>query len=142
MAETKNTKSGFSAEERAAMKERAKELKQNKTKEASLAEQLKKIAEFEPADRKLAEKIQKIVTEAAPELDSKLWYGMPAYYRDGKNILFFQPGGKFKTRYSSLGFSDPANLDEGTIWPTSYAISEITAETEKKIVALVKKALS
>jgi uncharacterized protein YdhG (YjbR/CyaY superfamily) len=142
MAETKNTKSGFSAEERAAMKERARELKQNATKEAALADQLTKISEFEPDDRALAEKVQRIVTEAAPELDSKLWYGMPAYYRDGKNVLFFQPAQKFGSRYSTLGFNDPANLDDGNMWPAAYAITKIGAAEEKQIVALVRKALS
>ena len=139
MAE-KSTKSGFSAEERAAMKERAKELKTAQTNAEALAAQLEKIAELGPADRALAEGIHEIVTEVAPKLTAKLWYGMPGYALDGKILCFFQSAEKFGSRYSTLGFNDVATLDDGELWPTAYAVTELTPAVKKTIAALVKKA--
>lgn len=137
----KSTKSGFTKEERAAMKERAKELKANATKEQAEKDLLEKIAELPDGDRVLAEKVHAIVKEHAPELDPKTWYGMPAYNKDGKAVVFFQGADKFKARYSTLGFNDGAQLDDGSFWPTSYALTEITPAVEKQIIALVKKAI-
>ncbi|MCF8529581.1 MAG: hypothetical protein K9G13_06770 [Aquiluna sp.] len=136
MAET------FSKEERAAMREAAKERKANLSLEQAAAEVQAKIEAMSPADKKLAKKVHEIVTKAAPELNPKTWYGMQAYFKDGKVVCFFQDGGKFKSRYSTLGFQDAANLDEGTFWATSYAVIEITPEVEKEITDLVKKAAS
>jgi uncharacterized protein YdhG (YjbR/CyaY superfamily) len=99
-----------------------------------------KIAEMEESDRMMAERIHALVKEGIPELSPKLWYGMPAYYRKGKNVCFFQPAKKFKTRYSTLGFNDPAKLDDGEMWPVAYAILELTPETEARIVELVRRA--
>jgi len=132
---------GFSTEERAAMKERAKELKAAKNKEDSEKEVLKKFAEMTPADRVIGESLHKLVMSTAPDLLPKNWYGQPAYYLDGKVIVFFQSAGKFKTRYSSLGFSEDAKLDDGVIWPTSFALLEWTPAVEKQVAALVKKAV-
>ena len=133
---------GFTAEERAAMKERAKETKAAKggKKVDGTAEVLEKIAAMADADRALAERLHEIITKAAPELTPKTWYGMPAYARDGKVVCFFQDAGKFKARYATLGFQDSANLDDGAMWPTSFALTKLTAAVEKQIVALVKKA--
>ena len=136
MAET------FSKEERAAMREAAKERKANLSLEQAAAEVQAKIEAMSPADKKLAKKVHEIVTKAAPDLNPKTWYGMQAYFKDGKVVCFFQDGGKFKSRYSTLGFQDAANLDEGTFWATSYAVIEITPEVEKEIINLVKKAAS
>ena len=136
MAET------FSKEERAAMREAAKERKANLSLEQAAAEVQAKIEAMSPADKKLAKKVHEIVTKAAPELNPKTWYGMQAYFKDGKVVCFFQDGGKFKSRYSTLGFQDAANLDEGTFWATSYAVIEITPTVEKEITDLVKKASS
>jgi len=142
MAETTKSE-GFSAEERDAMKERAKELRgKRKGKTDGLTDLLEKIAEMPAEDRELAEAIHRIVTTTAPELEPKTWYGSPAYARGGKVICFFQGSAKFKTRYSTLGFSEDANLDDGTMWPTSYALTVITAADEKAISDLVKKAVS
>ncbi|CAN5147725.1 DUF1801 domain-containing protein [soil metagenome] len=132
----------FSAEERAAMKERAKELKASQNREAGLADLLKKISEMPADDRKIAEKIHEIVTEVAPQLDPKTYYGMPAYARDGKTVCFFQPASKFGVRYSTLGFEQGAHLDDGDMWPTAYALPRLTGADAKKIAALVKKAVS
>jgi uncharacterized protein YdhG (YjbR/CyaY superfamily) len=132
----------FSKEERAAMREAAKERKANLSLEQAAAEVQAKIEAMSPADKKLAKKVHEIVTKAAPELNPKTWYGMQAYFKDGKVVCFFQDGGKFKSRYSTLGFQDAANLDEGTFWATSYAVIEITPEVEKEIINLVKKAAS
>ena len=140
MAEKKKTES-FSAEERAAMKERAKELKANATKEAGLQDALAKIAEMPEADRKIGERLHAVITAAAPSLDPKTWYGQPAYALDGQVVVFFQSADKFGTRYSTLGFSENAKLDEGSIWPTSYAIASLTDADEKFIAELVKKAV-
>jgi uncharacterized protein YdhG (YjbR/CyaY superfamily) len=140
------TKSKFTAEERAAMKERAQELKAEERANKSRAEGeravLAKIAEMPKPDRALAERVHGIVTASAADLSPKTWYGMPAYTKDGKVVCFFQSADKFKSRYATLGFSDQANLDEGAMWPTSFALKELTAAEEKKIAALVKKAVS
>ncbi|MFC9976841.1 iron chaperone [Spirillospora sp. NPDC127200] len=137
---------GFTEEERAAMKEHAKDLKKaarrGKAKADAEPDVLAKIAEMGEADRALAERVHEIVRSAAPELAPKLWYGMPAYTRDGKIICFFQPAQKFKARYATLGFNDAANLDDGAMWPTSYALAELTPDTEARIAALVKQAAS
>jgi len=142
MVETTKSE-GFSSEEREAMKERAKELRGKRTgKTDGLTDLLEKIAEMPPADRELAEAVHRIVTTTAPELEPKTWYGSPAYARGGKVICFFQGADKFKTRYATLGFSEDANLDDGTMWPTSYALTVITAADEVAISALVRKAVS
>jgi uncharacterized protein YdhG (YjbR/CyaY superfamily) len=139
----KNKSGNFSAEEKAAMKERTEEIKREK-RGASQAEDAKavteKIAAMPEADRNIAGRIHQLVLAAAPELKAKLWYGMPAYYKDGKNVCFFQDAGKFKARYCTLGFNDPAKLDDGNIWPTSYAIVKLTAADETRIAALVRQA--
>lgn len=139
-------KSGnFSAEEKAAMKERAEEIKREK-RGASEAEDAKavsdKIAAMPEADRKIAARIHELVLAAAPELKAKLWYGMPAYYKDGKNVCFFQDAAKFKARYCTFGFNDPARLDDGNMWPTSFAVQKLSAADEARITALVKQAVS
>jgi uncharacterized protein YdhG (YjbR/CyaY superfamily) len=137
---------GFTAEERAAMKERAKELKAeeraNKNRVAGESDLLAKIAEMQEPDRAMAERLHEIVKASAPELSPKTWYGMPAYAKDGKVLCFFQSAKKFNSRYATLGFSDKANLDEGAMWPTSFALKELTAAEEAKISALVKRAVS
>jgi uncharacterized protein YdhG (YjbR/CyaY superfamily) len=143
-SKTKRTGSsdGFSAEEKAAMRERAKELKAEKTKAAGESELLSKIAEMPPADRRLAERIHAIVKANAPNLAPKTWYGMPAYANaDGKIVCFFKSADKFKSRYATLGFEEAANLDAGGMWATSWALTELTPADEKKIVALVRKAV-
>lgn len=144
MAPTKKAQN-FTAEEKAAMKERAEELKREK-RGASEAEDAKavteKIAAMSEPDRSLAGRIHELVLAAAPELKAKLWYGMPAYYKDGKNVCFFQDAGKFKARYSTFGFNDPAKLDDGNMWPTSFAVLKLTAPDEARITALVKQAVS
>jgi uncharacterized protein YdhG (YjbR/CyaY superfamily) len=137
---------GFTAEERAAMKERAQELKAeargSRGKKDGEADVLAKIAEMEGSDRAMAERLHEIVKSSVPVLSPKTWYGMPAYARDGKVVCFFQSAQKFKSRYATLGFNDEANLDEGAMWPTSFALKELTATEEAKIVALLKKAVS
>ena len=138
---TESKNDGFTPEERAAMKERARELKADAAKANGAEEVLAKIAEMAPADRALAERIHTIVTAAAPHLMPRLWYGMPAYAKDGKVVCFFQDAQKFKSRYSTLGFQDPANLDEGTMWPTSFAITSLTSADESRIADLVRKAV-
>ena len=132
----------FSDEERAAMKERAKEQKAAKRKgtEDGESELLAKLAEMPAADRVMGERIHAIVRASAPALTSRLWYGQPAYARDGKVVCFFQPAQKFKTRYSTFGFSDEARLDDGTMWPTSYALTELTEADAKRLGELVKRA--
>jgi uncharacterized protein YdhG (YjbR/CyaY superfamily) len=142
-----NGSDGFSAEERAAMKERAAELraegKQGAKKADGLQELLTKIAEMAPADRALAERVHVTVTATAPGLIPKTWYGMPAYANvDGKVVIFFQDAGKFKYRYSTLGFQESAKLDDGDLWPVSYALAKWSPVVEKKVVALVKAAIS
>jgi uncharacterized protein YdhG (YjbR/CyaY superfamily) len=132
---------GFTAEERAAMRERAQELKAAKRGADGESDVLAKIAEMPKADRVLAEKIHALVKAAAPDLVPRTWYGMPAYAKDGKVLCFFQSAHKFKSRYATLGFSDRASLDTGAMWPTSFALTELTAAEERKVTALVKKAV-
>ena len=133
---------GFTEEERAAMKERARELKVDKKKADQEADVLAKIDEMEGTDRTMAKRLHAIITENAPTLTAKTWYGMPAYAKDGDVVCFFQPAAKFKARYATFGFNDTANLDEGSMWATSFALKELTAKDEAKITALVKKAVS
>jgi len=132
---------GFTAEERAAMKERAKELKAAAGKADAESDVLAKIAEMPKADRVMAERLHALIKAAAPTLSPRTWYGMPAYEKDGKVVCFFQSAQKFKSRYATFGFSDKANLDEGAMWPTSFALRELTTAQEAKIRALVKKAV-
>jgi uncharacterized protein YdhG (YjbR/CyaY superfamily) len=131
---------GFTAEERAAMRERVREMKAGDADGET--EVLSKIAEMPESDRAMAERIHAIVKATAPDLSPKTWYGMPAYAKDGKVVCFFKSAHKFKSRYATLGFSDKANLDDGGMWPTDYALKELTAANEKRIVALVKQAVS
>ena len=140
---TKRTGStkGFTAAERAAMKERAKELKAEAAKADGEKALLEKVAEMKGTDKALATRLHKIITAAAPSLSPKTWYGMPAYAKDGKILCFFQSAAKFDSRYATFGFSDEANIDQGPMWPTSWALKDLTAAEEKKIVALVKKAV-
>ena len=132
---------GFTAEERAAMKERAQELKAEAAKADGESALLAKIAEIKGSDRAMATRLHAIIMESAPGLSPKTWYGMPAYAKDGKVVCFFQSAGKFKSRYATLGFSDEAHLDQGAMWPTSWALEKLTPADEKKIAALVKKAV-
>ena len=137
---------GFTAEEKAAMKEHAKELKAeaNATRDRAAGESdlLAKIAEMKEPDRAMARRLHEIISATAPALTPRTWYGMPAYARDGNVVCFFQSAQKFKSRYATFGFSDKANLDEGAMWPTAFALKELTAAEEKRIIALVKKAVS
>jgi uncharacterized protein YdhG (YjbR/CyaY superfamily) len=137
---------GFTPEEKAAMRERARELKAeeraNKSKAEGESDVLAKIAEMSGSDRSMAKRLHEIVKSSAPELSPKTWYGMPAYAKDGKIVCFFKPAQKFKSRYATLGFEDAANLDEGGMWVTSFALKKLTAADEKRIAALVKKAVS
>jgi uncharacterized protein YdhG (YjbR/CyaY superfamily) len=156
MAETKSAKKatttrrtagkaadGFTAEERAAMKERAREVKASRAgKDDGESEVLAKIAEMEKSDRVMAERIHAIVKATAPDLSPRTWYGMPAYAKDGKVVCFFKGAAKFKTRYATLGFSDKANLDDGAMWPTDFAVKELTPDAEARIGTLVEKAVS
>jgi uncharacterized protein YdhG (YjbR/CyaY superfamily) len=141
-AATGKTSQKFSAEERDAMKERAKELKTATTKAEDEKALLAKIAEMTGSDRAIAERLHAIVKASAPGLSPKTWYGMPAYYKDGDVVCFFTPAGKFKARYATFGFNEAAKLDEGAMWPTSWALTKLTAAEEAKIGALVKKAVS
>jgi uncharacterized protein YdhG (YjbR/CyaY superfamily) len=131
---------GFTAEERAAMRDRVRELKAGGSDGES--DVLAKIAEMPEPDRVMAERIHAIVKKTAPELTPRTWYGMPAYSKDGKVLCYFRSAQKFKTRYATFGFSDKANLDDGGMWPTDYALQKLTAADEKRIVALVKQAVS
>jgi uncharacterized protein YdhG (YjbR/CyaY superfamily) len=137
---------GFSDEERAAMKERAQELKAEarwkKDKAQGESDLLAKIGELKGSDRAMAKRLHEIVKASAPELTPRTWYGMPAYSRDGKVLCYFTPAAKFNSRYATFGFNDEANLDEGAMWPTSFALKALTAAEEEKIGALVKKAVS
>jgi uncharacterized protein YdhG (YjbR/CyaY superfamily) len=143
---TNKKSKGFTDEERAAMKERAQELKAearaNKGKADGESDMLAKIAAMQEPDRALAKRLHAIIKASAPALSPKTWYGMPAYAKDGKVVCFFQSAQKFNSRYSTFGFSDAANLDEGAMWPTSFALKKLTAAEEARIVALVKKAVS
>jgi uncharacterized protein YdhG (YjbR/CyaY superfamily) len=134
------TPKGFTDEERAAMKERVQELKADKADGQSAV--LAKIAAMPEPDRAIAERLHAIIKASAPTLTPRLWYGMPAYAKDGKVVCFFQSARKFKTRYATFGFSDQANLDEGAMWPTAFALTALTAAEEARIAALVKKAVS
>jgi uncharacterized protein YdhG (YjbR/CyaY superfamily) len=142
------TSGGFSDEERGAMKERARELKAaarrgpRADKADGESAVLAKIAEMPEPDRALGERLHAVIKASAPALSPRLWYGMPAYAKDGKVVCFFQSAQKFKTRYATFGFSDEANLDEGALWPTAFALTELTAADEARIRALVKKAVS
>ena len=140
------TSKGFTDEERAAMKERAKELKAEARADRNKADGerdvLAKIAELPEPERAMAQRIHEIVKASAPALAPKAWYGMPAYAKEGKVVCFFQSADKFKSRYATFGFNDAANLDEGAMWPTSFALKELTAAEEAKIAALVTKAAS
>lgn len=142
----KKESEGFTAEERAAMRERARELEaekrggRGKEKGDGEADVLAKIAEMEGTDRALAARLHAIVQASAPHLSPRTWYGMPAYARDGKVVCFFQSARKFKSRYATLGFSDQASLDDGPMWPTAYALAELTPAVEARIAELVKKA--
>jgi uncharacterized protein YdhG (YjbR/CyaY superfamily) len=136
---TGKTFEGFTDEERGAMKERARELKTAKADGESAV--LAKLAEMPAADRALGERLHAIVKASAPDLSPKLWYGMPAYAKDGKVVCFFQSAAKFKSRYATFGFNDVANLDDGAMWPTAFALTELSAADEARIGALVKKAV-
>jgi uncharacterized protein YdhG (YjbR/CyaY superfamily) len=140
---TGKTSAGFTAEERAAMKERAQELKAEARRADGEKALLAKIAEMPEPDRTMAERLHAIITASAPDLSPKTWYGMPAYAnKDGKVVCYFTAASKFNSRYATFGFNDDANLDEGTMWPTSFALTELTAAEEARIGALVKKAVS
>jgi uncharacterized protein YdhG (YjbR/CyaY superfamily) len=152
MAEKKAAKKGttrsakksqtFSAEERAAMRERAHELKAEARKADGEKALLAKVAEMPDPDRVMAERLHMIVTTSAPDLSPKTWYGMPAYAKEGKVVCYFTPASKFKERYATFGFNATANLDDGEMWPTSFALKKLTAAEERKIAALVKRAVS
>jgi uncharacterized protein YdhG (YjbR/CyaY superfamily) len=147
MAERKTSSAkGFTAEEKAAMKERARELKaearRGKNRADGERDLLAKVAEMPEPDHAMAERLHAIVTAAAPDLEPKTWYGMPAYARDGKVVCFFQGASKFGARYATFGFNDTANLDEGSMWPTSFALKKLTRTGEAQIRALVKQAVS
>jgi uncharacterized protein YdhG (YjbR/CyaY superfamily) len=136
---TKKTKEGFTAEEKAAMKARARELKANEDGESAVRDA---IAKMSPKDRAIAKRVHELVKAAAPDLTPKTWYGMPAYAnKDGKVVCFFRDAGKFKDRYATFGFNDAAKLDQGSMWPTAFALTKLTAADETKIRALVKKAV-
>ena len=135
------TSNGFTAEERAAMKERAQELKAEARKADGESALLAKIAEMRGSDRVIAKRLHALIKTSAPALSPKTWYGMPAYAKDGKVLCYFQSAQKFNSRYATLGFSDEANLDEGAMWPTSFALKELGAAEEAKIGALVKRAV-
>ena len=143
---TGKTSTGFSAEERAAMRERAKELRAEAraTKDRAVGERavLAKIAEMPEPDRGMAQRLHAIIKASAPDLSPKTWYGMPAYAKEGKVVCYFTPASKFKERYATFGFNTEANLDDGTMWPTSFALTKLTAADEKRIAALVKMAVS
>jgi uncharacterized protein YdhG (YjbR/CyaY superfamily) len=140
MSPTKSTKSdGFTAEEKAAMKARAKELKAKEDGETAVRNS---IAAMSPKDRTLAKRVHELVKAAAPELTPKTWYGMPAYAKDGKVVCFFRDAGKFKERYAMFGFNDTAQLDDGSMWPVAFALTTLSAADEAKIRALVKKAVA
>ncbi len=156
MAETKGKKptktaarssssGGFTAGERAAMKERARELKAeerlSKDREAGERDVVAKIREMPQPDRRMAERVHEIVKTSAPDLAPRTWYGMPAYTKNGKVVCFFKPAQKFNSRYATFGFEDAANIDDGSMWPTSYALTGLTSADEKKIAALVKRAV-
>jgi uncharacterized protein YdhG (YjbR/CyaY superfamily) len=137
-AKSADKKEGFTAEEKAAMKARARELKDKTDGETAVGAA---IAKMSPKDRAIAKRLHELIKAAAPNLTPKTWYGMPAYAKDGKVVCFFRDAGKFKDRYATFGFNDAAKLDEGSMWPTAFALTELTAADEKKISALVKRAV-
>jgi hypothetical protein len=139
---SKHASAKFTAEERDAMKERVKELKASAGKAEGESAVQAKIAEMAAPDREMAKRLHAVIKATAPALSPKLWYGMPAYAKDDKIVCFFQSAQKFKTRYATFGFSDVAHLDEGAMWPNAYALTEVNADVEKRIGALVKKAVS
>ena len=139
---TKKKAEAFTDEERAAIKERVRETKAAADKADGEGAVLAKIAEMVEPDRAMAKRLHAVIKASAPSLSPKLWYGMPAYAKDGKIVCFFQPAQKFKTRYATLGFNDAAHLDEGAMWPTAFALTKLTAADEARIGALVKKAVS
>jgi uncharacterized protein YdhG (YjbR/CyaY superfamily) len=139
---TQKSAKGFTDEEKAAMKERAQELKAEARRADGESAVLAKIAEMPGPDRAMAERLHAIIKASAPALSPKTWYGMPAYAKDGKVVCYFQSADKFKSRYATFGFNDTANLDKGAMWPTSFALKELTAAEEAKIGQLVKKAVS
>jgi uncharacterized protein YdhG (YjbR/CyaY superfamily) len=141
MARSKREEAGFSTEERAAMRERAKEVRAAKGKVDPEAEVLAKIAEMQQPDRGTAERLHALVKATAPDLTARTWYGMPAYAKDGKVLCFFQSAKKFKTRYATLGFSDVAALDDGALWPVAFALDDLTDDAEAEIVTLLKRAV-
>jgi uncharacterized protein YdhG (YjbR/CyaY superfamily) len=141
-AAPRNSSAGFTADERAAMKERAKELKTEAAKADGEETLLAAIAKMPGSDRAMAKRLHTIIKDSAPGLSPKTWYGMPAYAKDGKVVCFFRGADKFKERYAMFGFNDSANLDKGAMWPVAFALTELTAADEKKIAALVKKAVS
>lgn len=138
-AATQKRYTGFTDAEKSAMKQRVKEMKVGEDGESQVRAA---IAEMKEPDRAMAKRIDALVKSSAPDLTSRTWYGMPAYAKDGKTICFFKPSHKFKTRYSTLGFNDAAKLDEGSMWPTEYALTKLTPDDEARIAALVKKAVS
>ena len=138
----KKSSKGFTAEEKAAMRERAKELKASASRAEGERDVLTKIAAMKAPDRVMAERLHAIIKASAPALVPRTWYGMPAYAKDDQVVCFFRDAQKFKTRYATLGFSDEANLDEGNMWPTDFALKEMTAAEEARIAALVKRAVS
>jgi hypothetical protein len=138
----KKASKGFTAEEKAAMRQRAKEQKAEASKAEGERDALAAIAAMAESDRAMAERVHAIITTSAPALSAKTWYGMPAYARDDKIVCFFQPAAKFKTRYATLGFNDVAHLDDGAMWPVAFALKELTAADEARIAALVKQAVS
>jgi uncharacterized protein YdhG (YjbR/CyaY superfamily) len=139
---TKKRYDGFTDEERDAMKDRVQEMKVAERKADGESAVLAKIAEMPESDRAMAKRLHAVIKASAPALEPKLWYGMPAYAKDGKVVCFFQSAQKFKTRYATFGFSDEAKLDEGTMWPNAFALTKLTAADEARIAALVKKAVS
>jgi uncharacterized protein YdhG (YjbR/CyaY superfamily) len=142
---TRDAAKGFTDEERAAMREHARELKAARRGADAASDEspvLEKLATMSPSDRTMGERLHAIIKASAPELSLKLWYGMPAYAKGGSVICFFQAAQKFKTRYATLGFSDKAKLDEGNMWPNAFALMDLTAADEARIAALVKKAIS
>ncbi|MBW4436641.1 MAG: DUF1801 domain-containing protein [Pleurocapsa minor GSE-CHR-MK-17-07R] len=138
---TRKKAAGFSEAEQAAMKERAKELKAGKSREAGESALLEKIAEMPEPERSMATRLHEIITASAPQLAPKTWYGMPAYTKDGKVVVFFQSAHKFESRYATIGFNDSARLDDGNMWPVSFALVELTAAEEAKIIEMVKRAV-
>jgi uncharacterized protein YdhG (YjbR/CyaY superfamily) len=138
----RNSSTGFTADERAAMKERARELKAAANEAEAEQDVLAAIAKMPGSDRAMAKRLHTIIKDSAPGLSPKTWYGMPAYAKDGKVVCFFRGADKFKERYAMFGFNDAANLDKGAMWPVAFALTELTAADEKKIAALVKKAVS